>query len=314
MFMHGRGARAPSKPWSALNSFLPRHSRSICRYGQQEPSATGRPVAVLRTSLSHVTVHRPAGLPDGLSVINYVSFRADRSLGACCLGCSCWEQQSPPPAQRRVPRRRRCPAHNLQDHCTAVRPFGTKNSYALTFLTQPRTAHLCMNPPPPQVAMSMPLLSPYVPIYKGLAGQALPPQLTNAGFNTPDATSLYWKARRLQACNLSSRLGSRLLQLACPRCGRNGARGAGEYSARAQALFGISHTLSSPAPPAPCPSSAPRRRWCSRTSPSCRRTPRPPSPPLRKCAAGCSCWDSSCGNAASACAINALLVPWSKLC
>lgn len=48
--------------------------------------------------------------------------------------------------------------------------------------------------------MSTPKLSPFVPVYKGLPGDALPPELATA---TPqgemDAVSLFWRARRLQA-------------------------------------------------------------------------------------------------------------------
>lgn len=48
------------------------------------------------------------------------------------------------------------------------------------------------------VAMGTPLLSPFVPLYKGLpAGVALP-ELADA-CTEPDQRSLYWKARRLQA-------------------------------------------------------------------------------------------------------------------
>ena len=48
------------------------------------------------------------------------------------------------------------------------------------------------------IAMSMPALAPFVPIYKGLPGAALPPEMTNATA-TPDPRSLFWRARRLQA-------------------------------------------------------------------------------------------------------------------
>jgi dipeptidase len=48
------------------------------------------------------------------------------------------------------------------------------------------------------VAMGMPLLAPFIPIYAGLPGGALPRQLARAG-PQPDARSLLWAARRLQA-------------------------------------------------------------------------------------------------------------------
>ncbi|KAI7842447.1 hypothetical protein COHA_004086 [Chlorella ohadii] len=49
------------------------------------------------------------------------------------------------------------------------------------------------------IAMAMPALSPFVPIYKGLPGDALPPALAFRAGRRPDNTSLVWKARRLQA-------------------------------------------------------------------------------------------------------------------
>ena len=48
------------------------------------------------------------------------------------------------------------------------------------------------------VAVATQGLSVYLPIYKGLPGDALPPELTSAGPD-PDCCSLFWKARRLQA-------------------------------------------------------------------------------------------------------------------
>lgn len=48
-------------------------------------------------------------------------------------------------------------------------------------------------------AMSTPKLSPFIPLYKGLPGDALPAELTSAKQGVPDGTSLFWKARRLQA-------------------------------------------------------------------------------------------------------------------
>lgn len=48
--------------------------------------------------------------------------------------------------------------------------------------------------------MSTPKLSPFVPIYKGLPGDALPPELaTVTPEGEPDAVSLFWRARKLQA-------------------------------------------------------------------------------------------------------------------
>ncbi|PRW44358.1 peptidase C69 [Chlorella sorokiniana] len=47
------------------------------------------------------------------------------------------------------------------------------------------------------IAMSMPALAPFVPIYKGLPEEALPLEMTNATAN-PDPVSLFWRARRLQ--------------------------------------------------------------------------------------------------------------------
>lgn len=50
------------------------------------------------------------------------------------------------------------------------------------------------------VAMSTPKLSPFIPIYKGLPGDALPPELaTRTPQRTPDRVSLFWRARRVQA-------------------------------------------------------------------------------------------------------------------
>ncbi|KAI7845655.1 hypothetical protein COHA_000769 [Chlorella ohadii] len=48
------------------------------------------------------------------------------------------------------------------------------------------------------IAMSMPALAPFVPIYKGLPADALPLEMMNATA-TADQTSLFWRARRLQA-------------------------------------------------------------------------------------------------------------------
>lgn len=48
------------------------------------------------------------------------------------------------------------------------------------------------------VAMGMPLLAPFIPIYAGLPGDALPPELTCAA-SEPDPQSLFWAGRRLQA-------------------------------------------------------------------------------------------------------------------
>lgn len=48
------------------------------------------------------------------------------------------------------------------------------------------------------VAWGMPALSPFIPIYGGLPGGALPPQLTDVT-SQPDAVSIFWKVRRLQA-------------------------------------------------------------------------------------------------------------------
>ncbi|KAL4425605.1 hypothetical protein ABPG75_009621 [Micractinium tetrahymenae] len=48
-------------------------------------------------------------------------------------------------------------------------------------------------------AMSTPKLSPFIPLYKGLPGDVLPPELTAAEYRKPDRVSLFWKARRLQA-------------------------------------------------------------------------------------------------------------------
>lgn len=44
----------------------------------------------------------------------------------------------------------------------------------------------------------MPMLSPFVPIYKALPSGAIPQALQTGGPN-PDALSLFWKVRRLQA-------------------------------------------------------------------------------------------------------------------
>jgi len=49
------------------------------------------------------------------------------------------------------------------------------------------------------VAMSMPHLAPFIPIYKGLPGDALPAAMTAANGSAPDGISLFWKARRLHA-------------------------------------------------------------------------------------------------------------------
>ena len=48
------------------------------------------------------------------------------------------------------------------------------------------------------VAMGMPALAPFIPIYGSLPGASLPLELTCAG-SAPDPVSLFWKARRLQA-------------------------------------------------------------------------------------------------------------------
>jgi hypothetical protein len=49
------------------------------------------------------------------------------------------------------------------------------------------------------VALATPALAPFIPLYKGLAPAALPPELTAAREGRPDAVSLFWRARRLQA-------------------------------------------------------------------------------------------------------------------
>ncbi|KAL4424341.1 hypothetical protein ABPG75_001642 [Micractinium tetrahymenae] len=49
------------------------------------------------------------------------------------------------------------------------------------------------------IAMAMPALSPFVPIYKGLPPEALPPALAFRAGREADSISLVWKARRLQA-------------------------------------------------------------------------------------------------------------------
>lgn len=49
------------------------------------------------------------------------------------------------------------------------------------------------------VAIGAPLLSPFIPLYKGLAPEALPRELACAG-SWPDPSSLFWRARRLQVC------------------------------------------------------------------------------------------------------------------
>lgn len=48
------------------------------------------------------------------------------------------------------------------------------------------------------IAMAFPRLAPFIPIYQGLPGDRLPAALTTAA-DAPDAGSLFWKARRLQA-------------------------------------------------------------------------------------------------------------------
>lgn len=48
------------------------------------------------------------------------------------------------------------------------------------------------------ISMTTPALAPFIPIYEGLPEDALPPEMTNATA-IPDATSLFWRARRLQS-------------------------------------------------------------------------------------------------------------------
>lgn len=59
--------------------------------------------------------------------------------------------------------------------------------------------------------MSTPKLSPFVPVYKGLPGDALPAELATA---TPegemDSVSLFWRARKLQALVFQVRPGHTL--------------------------------------------------------------------------------------------------------
>lgn len=50
------------------------------------------------------------------------------------------------------------------------------------------------------IAQAMPALSPFVPIYSlGLGGGELPAQMASPTSSEPDATSLFWRARTLQA-------------------------------------------------------------------------------------------------------------------
>ncbi|EFN57508.1 hypothetical protein CHLNCDRAFT_143086 [Chlorella variabilis] len=91
-------------------------------YLHGNPDEPWRPIALLRTSMGHVTQVRPAaaGLPDALSIITHVTF-------------------------------------------------------------------------------ATPKLAPFIPLYKGLPGDAVPRELTVARAGQPDAVSLFWRARRLQA-------------------------------------------------------------------------------------------------------------------
>lgn len=50
------------------------------------------------------------------------------------------------------------------------------------------------------VAFSTPMLAPFIPLYAGLPGDALPPELTaGTAPEAMDPVSLFWRARRLQA-------------------------------------------------------------------------------------------------------------------
>ncbi|KAL4447642.1 hypothetical protein ABPG75_004861 [Micractinium tetrahymenae] len=49
------------------------------------------------------------------------------------------------------------------------------------------------------ICATTPFLAPFVPLYKGLPGDALPAALAGANGTAPDGLSLFWKARRLQA-------------------------------------------------------------------------------------------------------------------
>ncbi|PSC67957.1 peptidase C69 [Micractinium conductrix] len=70
-------------------------------------------------------------------------------------------------------------------HVTRLRPASKDLPDGLTLITY--------------TALSTPALSPYIPIYIGLPGDQLPPELTAATPDAPDGASLFWKARRLQA-------------------------------------------------------------------------------------------------------------------
>ena len=48
------------------------------------------------------------------------------------------------------------------------------------------------------IALSMPRLAPYIPLYKGIPLDALPWQLMNATYGVMDEGSLFWAGRRLQ--------------------------------------------------------------------------------------------------------------------
>ena len=134
-------------------------------------------------ALRAVTVARPPSddVPDALSVIMYAgecppAAAAPSTLlqSACTLRC--WRSRR---------------SHHPRPH-----PAGMRTSKQVC-----RAHHSPTHPPTTtSAAMSTPKLSPFVPIYKGLPGDALPPELaTVTPEGEPDAVSLFWRARKLQA-------------------------------------------------------------------------------------------------------------------
>ena len=127
-----------------------------------------------------MTVARPPSddVPDALSVIMYAGECPPAAAAASTLlqsarSLRCWRSHRSPPCW------------------DADQQAGLQVSPLTHSLTHP-------HPPPP--AMSTPKLSPFVPIYKGLPGDALPPELaTVTPEGEPDAVSLFWRARKLQA-------------------------------------------------------------------------------------------------------------------
>ena len=141
-------------------------------YLHGNPDEPWRPIALLRTSMGHGEA--AAGK---LAVpLPWLGRAGTHGLKAPSLSICRWPSTCPPRALL-VPHPR--PA------VTQVRPAAAGLPDALSIITH--------------VTFATPKLAPFIPLYKGLPGDAVPRELTVARAGQPDAVSLFWRARRLQA-------------------------------------------------------------------------------------------------------------------